>query len=287
MHATVASLGRYPVKSMLGEAPATADVTDAGLAGDRGWGVLDEETSRIASAKHPRIWGQLLGMRARYPEPGQHDVVEIGLPDGSRLDSRDDETEDRLSQALGRRVRLVSTPPAKATYDELWPDIDGMAPEQFVADTRTNTSPEGHPISTLPVGMLAPGTFQDVAPVTVLTTASLRAGHALWPAGDWDPRRFRPTLLIDIDGAAFVEQQWVGRSLRAGGVTLELFAATPRCVMVTSPQEGLPEDIGVLRTLARHNRAEVAGTGRFACLGVYATVATAGTVSVGDEVTVV
>ena len=271
---------------MLGEAPSSVEITESGIAGDRGWALLDAETGRIASAKHPRVWGKLLAMRARYPDAGRHDLVEVRLPDGSTLDSRDDDLDERLSRALGRRVSLVRTPPAQASYDELWPDVEGMAPEQFVAETRTGTSPEGHPLSTLPVGMLAPGTFQDVAPVTVLTTASLRAGRALWPDGDWDPRRFRPTVLLEVDGAAFVEQQWVGRSLRAGDVTLQLFAPTPRCVMVTSAQEDLAEDIGLLRTLARHNRADVAGTGRFACLGVYATVTAGGTVSVGDQVTV-
>lgn len=45
---------------------------------------------------------------------------------------------------------------------------------------------------------------------------------------------------------------------------------------------GLPANRDILDTLAAHNRAEVAGTGHFACLGVFASVVTPGPVAVGD-----
>jgi uncharacterized protein YcbX len=118
-----------------------------------------------------------------------------------------------------------------------------------------------------------------------MTTASLRAARALHPDGDWDDRRFRSTVLLDVDGASFAEQEWVGRTLTIGDVTLEVTAPTPRCVMVTLPQQDLGGDNQVLRTLARHNRVDVLGTGMFACLGAYASVTRTGTIRVGDEAT--
>jgi hypothetical protein len=132
--------------------------------------------------------------------------------------------------------------------------------------------------------MLAPGTFQDVAPVTILTTASLRAARRLHSHGDWDPRRFRMTILIDTDEECFVENEWVGRTLTVGAVRISVFAPTPRCVMVTLAQPGLDADREVLKTVARHNRAEVPGAGMFACLGAYASVDLGGTIRVGDNV---
>src|SRR5260370_3343400 len=40
-------------------------------------------------------------------------------------------------------------------------------------------------------------------------------------------------------------------------VRLSVTAPCPRCVMTTLPQGDLPKDTGILRTAARHNRANV------------------------------
>ena len=61
---------------------------------------------------------------------------------------------------------------------------------------------------------------------------------------------------------------------------------TMRCVMVTLPQGELPPAHEVLKTLNRVNRLEVPSMGSYPCIGVYARVVRAGTVSEGDEVLV-
>ncbi|MGH3744730.1 MAG: MOSC domain-containing protein, partial [Mycobacteriales bacterium] len=263
--ATVAEISRCPVKSMLGEQLPIADLTESGIAGDRAWALVDTETGKIASAKRPQLWGGLLALRATYPD-GQdgHDQVRIVAGDGRVLSSSDPDIGASLSALVGRAVRLESAPDAGGTYEEQWPDIDGMAPATFLDDTRSGRSADGEVISSLPIGMLAPGTYQDVAPITLMTTASLRAAAALYPSGSWDPRRFRSSILIDHPGDEFAEQDWVGRTLHIGTAVLSVFAPTPRCVMITLDQQDLPGDVGLLRTLAKHNRVEVAGTGRFA-----------------------
>ena len=58
----------------------------------------------------------------------------------------------------------------------------------------------------------------------------------------------------------------------------------PRCVMTTLPQNGIPKDNYVLRTLVSNNRLDIMGSGKFPCAGVYAVVGTAGLVSVNDNV---
>ena len=58
--AEVAALYRYPVKSMLGERLTSVEITDRGLTGDRRFALVDEETGRIAGAKSPRLWRELL-----------------------------------------------------------------------------------------------------------------------------------------------------------------------------------------------------------------------------------
>src|SRR5438309_1062873 len=176
----------------------------------------------------------MLGLRATYADgPGAGNALRIELADGTTVGSNDDDVDKRLSAAIGRDVHLTAEVPTGAAYDEEWPEVEGIAPSEFIARTRSGRSVTGRDLSSLPVGMLAPGTFQDVAPLTVMTTASLRTAKALHPDGDWDDRRFRSTVLLDADGDGFVEQDWVGKSLRIGDVELSITAPTPRCVMVT------------------------------------------------------
>jgi uncharacterized protein YcbX len=51
---TVATVWRYPVKSMRGEELNAADINTQGMVGDRGYAVIDVETGKVASAKHPK-----------------------------------------------------------------------------------------------------------------------------------------------------------------------------------------------------------------------------------------
>ena len=286
MDARVLEIRRYAVKSLQGETPRTASAEKAGLAGDRSHALLDVATGKLASAKDPRLWTGLLGLQAAYSgdaAPGA--ALVITRADGARIRSDEPGVHDWLSQAVGRPVQLVATTatlPGRATYDDVWPDIEGLAPQTFIDATKTAVTAAGESVSTLPAGLLAPGTFQDLAPVTLMTTASLRAAASAYPSGRWDPRRFRSNLLIEIDGDGFVENAWVGRRLAVGDVVLEGVAATPRCIMTTLAQADLPADPEILRTLARHNRVELKGSGRFACLGVYASVVTPGRIAVGD-----
>ena len=287
MSARLLEIHRFPVKSMLGETLDDARIELTGLAGDRAHALIDVATGKVASAKDPRRWAALLGFRASYvdrSEPGAPLVVV--LPDGSRVGSLDDDVDARLSAVIDREVHLVGAPSADSVYDDLWPDIDGMAPADFISDTQTSTSDDGRPVSTLPVGMLAPGTFQDVAPVTILTAESLRHAAALEPDARWDTQRFRPNLFVDLESEVdgFIENDWSGKRIAIGDLVLDVFGATPRCVMTTLAQGDLPADRRILRTVAGHNRVDVAGLGRFACLGAYATVVEAGRVTVGDPV---
>ena len=56
--------------------------------------------------------------------------------------------------------------------------------------------------------------------------------------------------------------------------------------MTTLPQGDLPKDPGILRAAAQHNRLDIPGVGLYPCVGVYAGVASGGTVRRGDPVAV-
>jgi uncharacterized protein YcbX len=65
---SLASLWRYPIKSMMGEELNSAIITDNGILGDRSYALLDLETDKIVSAKNPKKWPEIFSFHARYIE---------------------------------------------------------------------------------------------------------------------------------------------------------------------------------------------------------------------------
>ena len=62
----VASLWRYPVKSMSGEELAEGELTEYGLLGDRAYALIDVTEGKAATAKNPGKWPTLFGCRATF-----------------------------------------------------------------------------------------------------------------------------------------------------------------------------------------------------------------------------
>src|SRR5262249_35657097 len=83
----VASIWRYPVKSMLGEESNATEVSDRGLLGDRAYALVDGSDGKVATAKNPRKWPNLFAFRAAFVEPpridGKAPPVQISLPNGT------------------------------------------------------------------------------------------------------------------------------------------------------------------------------------------------------------
>jgi uncharacterized protein YcbX len=276
---TIKAIWRYPVKSMMGEQLDASAVTEQGLLGDRAYALVDAETGKVASAKNPKRWPNLFQCSAALTEPPETvrelPPVRITRPDGATVTSDDPGVDDALSEMVGRRVTLEHTAPAEAVFEEYWPDMEGLSPEGH-RDTVTDER----------LGAAAPpGTFFDLAPMAVLTTATLDRLGELYPQGRFDVRRFRMNLIFQVDGDGFVENDWIGHTLAVGdGVSLPVTVADPRCVMITLTQGDLPKDPGILRTAAQHNRVEIPGSGSYPCVGVYATVSAGGGVRCGDQV---
>jgi uncharacterized protein len=266
MTATLVSLHRYPVKSMMGEELNAARVTPRGVYGDRAYALCDSETHMIVSAKNPRKWPNLFSYRAAFVSPPEGEAatpaVRVTLPDGKLAVSSSADFSQAMSSALGRPVSLLAASPPEAQLEEYWPDIEGLAHRDHVTDEA-----------------LPAGTFFDLAVLHILTTATLDKLRELYPAGRIEPRRFRPNLIIDTGGQkGFVENEWVGKSIKIGPeVEIQVINHCGRCVMTTLAQGDLPKDPGVLRTAAKHNEVRV---------GIYASVTRPGTVRVGDMVSV-
>jgi uncharacterized protein len=118
----------------------------------------------------------------------------------------------------------------------------------------------------------------DAGPVHVLTTSSLGWVETEYGRTGGDARRYRPNIVIDTRGGeALVEEGWLGASLSIGSCVLQVTKTVERCVMPTFHQDGLPRSPGLLRFLEQRNQT---------MLGVYAKVASPGTMRIGDMVTV-
>ncbi|HSF32433.1 MAG TPA: MOSC N-terminal beta barrel domain-containing protein [Candidatus Tectomicrobia bacterium] len=272
------SLWRYPVKSMLGEGLATAQVTDHGLLGDRAYALLDRADGKVATAKNPRKWPNLFAFRAGFIEPSGSSShvppVRMTLPDGSSVTSAQRDVDQALSKALNREVTLVVTKhgqvvgvpasvPASwtAQAEEYWPDMDGLDYRDTVTDFA-----------------LPPGTFFDCATVHLLTTTTLNRLRDFYPQGRFEVQRFRPNIVVDPVGGepGFVEDAWIGHTLAIGDeVRLHISGPCGRCVMTTLAQGALPKDPEILRTAVHHHQGQV---------GVYAAVVRGGTMHRGDRV---
>lgn len=91
---------------------------------------------------------------------------------------------------------------------------------------------------------------------------------------NWDQRRFRANVILEGAG----EDDLIGVHVNLGTAELNIKKAIDRCVIVTRPQPGLERDLDVLRTI----NAE-----RATNLSIGALVVTEGTISEGDEITLV
>lgn len=208
----VVELWRYPVKSLQGERLEVANLTSAGIEGDRAFALFDvDQGLGLTGRRVP----ELLFASARMRADGGVDVT---LPDGSV--TRDD---DALSHWLGRRVALRSADAVETRRYE--------NPVDFEHETESEWAPfEG-----------AAGAFHDSSRtrVSLVSTATL---------GDWDGRRFRANVYLDGDG----EDALVASRVGIGDAVLDVTKRISRCVMTTRPQPGgLDRDLDVLRTINR------------------------------------
>jgi uncharacterized protein YcbX len=275
----IASLYRYPVKSMLGEEIAESVVTERGFAGDRGYALIDLETGHVASAKHPRKWVALLQCRARYLDEPQAVAslppIEITLPDGRAIRSDQPDVDAVLSGLTGRRVTLSCQPPETPVREANRAEADVVWEAEAI---RQETMGGGAPS----------GTFFDFAPIHIITTATLARLHEIAPDSVFDPRRFRPNIVVNVAEApsGFVENGWLGQALDLGSARLYATDPTPRCVVTTLAHGSIERDLGVLKTVVQNNSVAsvtVAPGHVFqGVAGIYARSVADGVIRVGD-----
>src|SRR5213593_798507 len=288
---TIGALWRFPVESMLGEELDTAVLSEGGVVGDRAYALRDKDTGKVASAKHPKLWPNLLACRAAFVDATRPDAelppVRIELADGSSVLSHAADVDAVLSRFFGRDVELAHAAQNGYTIDQYHPDEENYDPEGHrdeVVEVRLGAAffnERGLP-SAVPEG-----SFFDLFPLSVLTTSSLNELGELEPESRFDARRFRMNVIVETPARGFVENEWVGRSLAIGeDVQIGVSLPDPRCVMPSLAQQDLPKDSRILKALAQHNRIDVAGA-MYPCAGIYAVAEATGAIRRDDRVSLV
>jgi uncharacterized protein YcbX len=256
----VIGLNRYPVKSMQGHQPDEAAFDASGMVGDRRWAVRagGDGTGKVLSAKRER---SLLGARASN-DGTDGGRPTIALPDGTVIEPGDPDTDRILSTWLGREVELVEAGGSGAAYEMSF-----------------NVDDEDDAVFEVP---MPPERFVDLCQIHVLTTASLATMAARHEAGDWNPHRFRPGVLIETDPSitGLPENDWMdAETITIGEIGVSPVMPTIRCVMTTRAQadHGLERDLDIVKTVNAANSGN---------LGLYGAIATPGAVRIGDPVRV-
>jgi uncharacterized protein YcbX len=115
----------------------------------------------------------------------------------------------------------------------------------------------------------------DTFPLSLITTQTIaRIGEMV--GEPLDVHRFRPNILVDArTDVPFIEDSWVGRVLRIGGVRMRVDKRDGRCVIITIDPETGERNPAILRAVAAERQG---------CLGVYGTTVEPGRIAVDDVV---
>jgi uncharacterized protein len=253
MSLRVAWISHCPVKGLAVRQLDHCELTEAGVAGDREFFLVDEN-DRLVNAKGLGVLQQIVPRHDR--EAG---VLALAFPDGTTV-SR----QVSFNGSLGARfwketvdVRVVDGPWSEALSEYA-----------------------GRNLRLVRASAPAPDRMRSGA-ATILGTGSLRAIARILGVDDVDARRFRMNFGIEGLGE-HEEDEWLGRRVRLGEAVVVPKGNVGRCAVTTqNPETGAP-DLDTLKALAAYRRV-VEATEPLP-FGVYAAVAQPGRVRVGDTV---
>ena len=253
MSGHVAWISVSPVKGLALGQLEECELTEAGVAGDRRFFLVDED-NRLVNSKG---LGMLQQIVPSYDE--ETELLTLAFPDGRALSHH-----VSVDGALDARFWSVSVPArvVEGPWSEALSDFTGRELRLVRADTPATDR-------------------RRSGAATLLGTGSLRAMARLLGVQDVDGRRFR--MNFGVDGLAeHEEDEWLGRRVRIGQAVVVPQGNVGRCAVTTqNPETGAP-DLDTLKALAAY-RQDVETTEPLP-FGVYAAVAESGRVRLGDPV---
>jgi uncharacterized protein YcbX len=250
---TLIRLSVTSVKALRLSHPAEAELTAGGIPGDRRFYLVDEMGSLFDATDH----GPLLRIVPSYEPVTER--LRLTFPDGSVVE----DAADRLDGTITT-------------------DFFGRAVDGHLVDGAFETAMSRYAGRSVRLARVTrDGDGQDVHPLTLVSSESVRDLGRRGDRTDLDARRFR--INLEIEGCEpYEEDSWDGELVRVGEAIIRIRGQIPRCVVTTLAPDTGEKDFGTLTQLARY-RPRIGGRGGLP-FGVYAEVVRAGQVRVGDPV---
>ena len=250
---TLVRLAVTPVKALRLSHPEEVELTAGGIPADRRFYLIDEDGGLFDATDH----GPILRVVPDYDPVTER--LSLTFPDGSFAEGAADD--------LGAGV----------TTDFFGRDVDGRIVEGPLAGVLSSYA--GRPVRLVRVER--DGDAQDVHPLTIVSSESVRDLGNRDDRPDLDARRFR--IQLEIEGVPpYEEDTWEGERVRIGEATIEVRGQIPRCVVTTLAPDTGEKDFPTLTRIARY-RPRIGGRGGLP-FGMYAGVEVPGRVRVGDPV---
>jgi uncharacterized protein len=250
---TLVRLSVTPVKALRLSHPREADLTTGGIPTDRRFYLIDDAGALFDASD----LGSLLRIVPDYDPSTER--LRCTFPDGSVVEG----TVDGLG--------------ATVTTDFFGRPVEG----RLVTDGFSEAFSSALGRSVRLVRVKRDGEGQDVHPLTIVSSASVRAIGTHGGRPDLDPRRFR--IQLEVDGCdPYEEDSWDGGLVRVGEATIRVRGQIPRCIVTTLGPDTGDKDFTTLNLIAR-TRPRIEGR-RGLPFGMYAEVVDPGHVRVGDPV---
>jgi uncharacterized protein YcbX len=260
MSARVAWIHVAPIKALAIQELQRVELGRLGVENDRRFCIVDP-AGKMLNAKRVQ---RFVAVRPHFDEAMTE--LALDMPDGSKV---------KAAIELGRPITVSiyrRQTPARIV-DGPWSEALSAVAERPVHLVRFDDPGEG-----------VDRTGQD-AGATLLSEESLRAiAEAAGVSKAVDPRRFR--MLFGVAGVdAHAEDTWIGSRVHIGQAVVVPRGNVGRCAVTTLDPVTGESDLDTLGALAAYRGEKV--TSEPLAFGVWARVAQAGTVKVGDPVHVV
>jgi hypothetical protein len=218
----IASIHRYPVKSLAGESLGAAELAPGrGLRNDRRYAFVPAEAAAPAPGWRPK--SRCIAL-VRHAAP-------------ARLAAHYDDATGVLALSRGGREIARGVPETPADRAR----IEAAAAMDLSGDI-------GGGLALVAAGDGKMLTDVDAPLVSLVNLASVRAlGDAI--GATLDPLRFRANFYFD-DAPAWAERDWTGKQVSIGDARLEIVAVTERCAAIDVNPATASRDLRLLNGLA-------------------------------------
>ncbi len=231
----VSELFTYPVKGCRRVPHDEAVVEPWGLAGDRRWLVVDPDGVAITQRDVARL--------ALVRPAWDNGRLTLSYADRAAL-VIDPLVPDPIVKANVWRT-IVAATPAGPLADAWLSEVLGLEARLVWLDDPTRRAIE--PDFAQPDDRVS---FADGYPLLLTNTASLDQLNE-WMDAPLSMTRFRPNVVVHTD-RPFVEDEWIGHTVRIGQITFRVPKPCDRCVVTTTDQETGIRGKEPLRTLAKY-----------------------------------